>query len=136
MTSMTDDEIKSALASWSPVLKKVVEGSACRDRIFNDEEKAHLYGLFEELMLMQPSAGGKSVAERMVDFLEDKLRLPRVYAALISRQNASMSLYFVRLLKTCNTIVGPDNIVRAAVIASYWNLIDLVIDYQGSEKLN
>jgi len=135
--TMTKEEIIDRLKARSPETKKFVELGLSREHLLSPEEQKKVFGFYLELfMLKEKDQDQVSDAERIVDFLVDTYGIPRVLAAMFGKTNSELSLSFLRALRNDGTFEEADDLIKASVLLSYWDLLSAVMCITGYETLN
>lgn len=132
---MTRDEIIQVLKGRNSASKKLVETGIEREKLLGPKEQEKLYKLYEELFKMKPH-GFNNVSGEIVDFLAETCDIPRLQAAAFARGNAETAMLYFRDFKENGVFEDAEDIIHAAMMASYWDLLGYIMGTRGHETMN
>lgn len=132
--TMTKEEIIDRLKARNPATKEFVERGLSREHLLSPEEQKKVFGFYTELYSIEKA--GANVPELIIDFLVETYNIDRALAAFFAKSNADLSLRFFKSIKDDGTFEDADDIIKASMMLSYWDLLSSIMFITGYETLN
>lgn len=131
----TQEEIIEILKDRNPASKKFVENGLDRSKMLSPEEQEKLLELYSELF--RPKIGTfVHVGAKIVQFLIESYGVEKYEAVAIARGNAENSLLYFRDFRDNKVFEDAEDVIMAAKLFAFWDLLRYIVGLHGFETLN